>query len=402
MNVNKIREDFLVLNRKIEGKDLVYLDNAATSLKPKSVIDAITSYYTEHTANIHRGVHTLSQEASEEYELAHKNIAKFVNASEEEVIFTKNATESINLIMYSLLNSNFFKKGDKIVTTIMEHHSNIIPWQYLEKKGLVNLEFVNINKNYEIDEEDFRKKVKGAKLVSISGASNTIATQNDIVRLGKILREENKTAIFGIDGCQTAPHKKIDFKKLNIDYIVFSGHKMLMPTGIGFLIAKKEFLEKNEPFLFGGDMISQVALHSSEWNKLPYKFEAGTPHIASAYGINAAIKYLEKIGLENIEAHEKKLVKLCIDELDGKNGIKIYGPKNDNHGGIILFDSKLNCHDLATLLNDQGIAIRSGMHCAEPLVSSLNKEGLARASFYLYNTEDEVRFFIEKLKDILE
>jgi cysteine desulfurase / selenocysteine lyase len=399
MNVNKIREDFVVLNRKVNGNKLVYLDSAATSLKPKQVLDAEKKYYETSCANVHRGVHEMSQEASIEYEKSHEVVANFINAGKEEVIFTKNTTESLNLLMYSLRNGNFFKKGDTILTSDLEHHSNIIPWQYLEKKIGIKLEFVKLNNNFEIDLEDFEKKSKGAKLVSISGASNTVSTHTNLKEIEKITHQNN--ALLCVDGAQLIPHQTFDFKKSNIDFLAFSGHKMLAPTGIGCMIGKKKILSEMEPFLFGGDMITNVSKHSATWNNLPSKFEAGTPNIAASYGMNAAIKYLEKIGMENVKKQEQKLTNLCINELEKMN-VTVHGPKNENQGGIVLFDcKKINCHDVATILNDDGIAIRSGMHCAQPLVSSLNSEGLARASFYIYNTEEEVMFFIKKLKELI-
>jgi len=301
MNVNKIREDFIVLNRKVNGNKLVYLDSAATSLKPKQVLDAEKKYYETSCANIHRGVHEMSQEASIEYEKSHSVVANFINADKEEVIFTKNTTESLNLLMYSLSNGNFFKKGDKIVTSDLEHHSNIIPWQYLEKKLGIKLEFVKLTNNFEIDLEDFEKKSKGAKLVSISGASNTVSTHTNLKEIEKITHENN--ALLCVDGAQLVPHETFDFKKSNIDFLAFSGHKMLAPTGIGCMIGKKKLLSEMEPFLFGGDMITDVQKHSATWNNLPSKFEAGTPNIAASYGMNAAIKYLEKLGMNNVKKH---------------------------------------------------------------------------------------------------
>jgi cysteine desulfurase / selenocysteine lyase len=400
MNVNKIRKDFVVLNKKINDNPLVYLDSAATSLKPKQVLDAEKNYYENSCANVHRGLHEMSEEASMEYEKSHKVVADFINADKEEVIFTKNTTESLNLLMYSLRNGNFFKKGDTILTSELEHHSNIIPWQYLEKRFGINLEFVKLNNDFELDMNDFEKKASGAKLVSISGASNTVSTHTDLKQIEKITHQTD--TLLCVDGAQLVPHESVNFKKLNIDFLAFSGHKMLAPTGIGCMVGKKDLLNDMEPFLFGGDMITSVSKHTASWNHLPSKFEAGTPNIAASYGMSAAIKYLENVGMDNIKQHEQKLTTLCINELE-KLGVSVYGPKNKNQGGIALFDcGKINCHDVATVLNDEGIAIRSGMHCAEPIVSSLNKDGLARASFYIYNTEDEVIFFISKLKELLE
>jgi len=403
MNTIEIRQDFPVLQRKIKGKPIVYLDNAATSLKPKQVIAAERNYYENVGANVHRGLHILSEEASREHESAHETVAKFLGAKKEETIFVRNATEGMNLVMYSLMNSNFFNKGDKIVVSKMEHHSNIVPWQFLEKKIGVKLEYVGLLNNYELDMNDFEEKVRGAKLVSITGASNTVATLPNIRAIEKKSHKEG--ALVHIDGAQLVPHHEVNFGSMNIDFLSFSGHKMLAPTGTGALIAKKKLLETLEPFMFGGDMIHSVQWHTSSWNTLPNKYEAGTPNIAGSYGIKAAVEYLKNIGMGNIAKQEEKLTKLAIEEMSNINSIKMYCPKDEKkQGGIILFEStKLKAHELAMALSEsENICIRSGMHCAEPLVSSLNKEGLARASFYFYNTEDEIKFFAKSLRNVLE
>lgn len=403
MNVDKIREDFPLLKRKIRGKNIIYLDNAATSLKPKQVIDAEINYYENISANVHRGLHILSEEASREHEAGHETVAKFIGAKKEETIFVRNATEGLNLVMYSLLNSNYFKKGDKIVVSKMEHHSNIVPWQYLEKKIGVKLEFVELNKDYTLDMNDFESKVKEAKLVSITAASNTVATLPNIREITKKAHSEG--ALVCVDGAQLVPHHEVNFSQMDVDFLTFSGHKMLAPTGTGALIGKKKLLEANEPFMFGGDMIHSVELHKSSWNTLPNKFEAGTPNIAGSYGIKAACDYLKRIGMNNIAKHEEQLTKVALEEIGGIDSIKIFGPMDPKkQGGIILFESTvLSAHELAMALSEaENICIRSGMHCAEPLVSSLNKEGLARASFYLYNTEEEIQFFAKVLKDTLK
>ena len=402
MNTNQIREDFPLLKRKIKGKKIVYLDNAATSLKPKQVIAAEVNYYENISANVHRGLHILSEEASREHEAGHETVAKFVGAKKEETIFVRNATEGLNLVMYSLLNSNYFKKGDKILISKMEHHSNIVPWQYLEKKIGVKLEYVELNKDYTLNMNDFEEKVKETKLVSITAASNTVATLPNIRELTK--KAHNNGALICIDGAQLVPHHEVNFGALDVDFLTFSGHKMLAPTGTGALIGKKKLLEANEPFMFGGDMIHSVELHKSSWNSLPNKFEAGTPNIAGSYGIKAACEYLRKVGMNNIARHEEELTKIALEEMSKIDSLKIYGPLDSKkQGGIILFESTLlSAHELAMALSEsENICIRSGMHCAEPLVSSLNKEGLARASFYLYNTEEEIQFFAKKLKEIL-
>jgi len=402
MNIEEIRDDFPLLKRIENGKPITYLDNAATSLKPKQVIDAVVHYYEKECANVHRGLHLLSEEASIKYEESHEKIAKFINAKKEECVLTKNTTEGINLVMYSLLNSDFFKKGDKVVVSKMEHHSNIVPWQFLERKHGVKLEYVEMLDNYEMDMDDLAEKVKGAKLVSLSGASNTVATRPDLKRIEKLVHKEG--ALFCIDGAQLVPHQEVNFKSLNADFLAFSGHKMLAPTGVGVLIAKKEHLEKFEPFLYGGDMIQEVKLHTSSWNSLPYKFEAGTPNIAGSYGLREAIDYIKKVGYKFIDRQEKLLTKLCIEEMEGIDSVQMYCPKDVNkQGGIVMFEStKLAAHELAMTLSEmENVCIRSGMHCAEPLVSSINKDGLARASFYFYNTEEEVMTFIKALKETI-
>lgn len=402
MDLASTREDFPILSRRIGGETLTYLDNAATSLKPMQVIEAEKKYYESECANVHRGLHILSEEASRVYENSHEVVGKFLGAKKEEVCFVKNTTEGLNLVMYSLLNSNYFKKGDKIVISALEHHSNIVPWQYLSKKIGTKLEFVELTENFEIDMNDFEKKVKDAKLVSFSGASNTVATLPDIKTIEKKAHKEG--ALFCVDGAQMVPHKEVDFKSMNADFFAFSGHKMLAPTGTGALVAKKNLLEKFEPFLFGGDMIQEVRRESSSWNELPYKFEAGTPNIAGAYGMIAAVNYLQKVGLNNIEKHEEELTKQTLDNLLEIKEIELFCPKDaKKQGGIVLFGSKkVSAHDIAMALSENAsICIRSGMHCAEPLVSTLNKEGLARASFYFYNTQEEIEKFTKSLKEVI-
>jgi len=325
-----------------------------------------------------------------------------LGAQKGEVCFTKNTTEAINEIMYAFYNSDKIKKGDKIVVSKMEHHSNIVPWQFLEKKVGAKLEFVELDKNYQLDMSDFEKKVKGAKLVSITGASNTVASLTDIRAIEKMAHKEG--ALVAIDAAQLVPHKKVDFRSLNVDFLAFSGHKMCGPTGTGALVAKKKLLEELEPFLFGGDMIHSVSWHESSWNELPYKYEAGTPNIAGAYGLKASMEYLGKIGFRDIEAQEKKLTKLCLEELSKIKGVTTFCPRDsEKQGGIVMFGcDKLSAHDTAMALSEsENICIRSGMHCTEPLVSSLNKDGLARASFYFYNTEEEILKFSSSLKEVL-
>ncbi|MFA5357760.1 MAG: SufS family cysteine desulfurase [archaeon] len=403
MNVEKIREDFPVLQRKMGGKKIVYLDNAATSLKPKQMIDAVNHYYSNVGANIHRGLHKLSEEATRAYEESHEKVGKFVGARKKEVVFTKNTTESMNLVMYSLMNSNYFKKGDKIVVSKMEHHSNIVPWQFLEKKVGVKLEYAGLDENYELDMGDFEEKARGAKLVSVTGASNTVATFPNLKEIEKKAHKEG--ALFCIDGAQLVPHKEINFGAMKADFLAFSAHKMLGPTGTGALVAKEKLLNDLEPFMYGGDMIHSVSWKEASWNELPYKYEAGTPHIAGAYGMSAAVDYLKKIGMREIEKREKVLTKLALEEIGKIDSIKMYCPQDEEkQGAIVLFNSeKVSPHDLALALSEtENICIRSGMHCAEPLVSSLNSEGLARASFYFYNTEEEIMLLAKTIKEVVK
>ncbi len=400
--MNEIREDFPVLNRKIDGKKIIYFDNAATSLKPIQVIKAITEYYEFGTANIHRGLHKLSEEASIKFEKAHNKTAEFFNAKKEEFVLTKNTTEAINTVMYSLYTSDFFEKGDKILVSKAEHHANLVPWQMLEQKGLIELNFVELNEDFTLDLEDLENKLDSkTKLIALAHATNTTASINPIQKIGKIA--EDNESLFLVDGAQTAPHMEIDFHKLNADFFAFAGHKMLGPSGTGGLLAKKELLEKFNPFLYGGSMIHSVELHKSSWNKLPWKFEAGTPNISGMIGLGKAVEYLSKIGMNKIRKHEKELTKYALDKMHEINGIKFYCPENEEKQvGTILFEIEgIEAHDLAITLDEfANIAVRSGMHCAEPLVSTLNDKGLDRASFYLYNSKEEIDVFIEALKTI--
>ena len=404
MNVEKIRGDFPVLQRKIDGKPIVYLDSTATSLLPNQVLDACCKYYKESKANIHRGVHTMSEEASKVFDEATRATAKFINAKYEETIFTRNTTESINTVMYSLFFDNHFQKGDEIVTTIMEHHSNFVPWQFIRDGLGVELKVVEIRDDFTLDIEDLQSKVTDkTRLVAVSSASNTIGTINDTREIVKIAHE--KGALCLVDGAQSVPHDETDVRKMDADFLAFSGHKMLGPSGIGVLYGKQELLEKMPPFLYGGDMIREVTVEKSEWNRLPFKFEAGTPHISGAYGMEAAVKYLQNIGMREVRNHEKEITKYTLEKMHEIKGIKFYCPQDvEKQGGVILFEVQgLEAHDLALSLDElENVAIRSGMHCAQPLVSRFNKEGLARASFYVYTSKEDIDIFIKTLKQVSE
>ncbi|RDD52548.1 cysteine desulfurase [Nanoarchaeota archaeon NZ13-N] len=402
-DVYKIREDFPILKRKIRGKPLIYFDNAATSQKPRQVIEKIREVYENHYANIHRGIHTLSQEASELYENAHKDVAKFINAKDwREIIFTRNTTESTNLIAYSY-GLNNLKRGDKIVITIMEHHSNIVPWQFVSKKTGAKLEYVFLE-NYRLNLDELKKRVDDkTKIVAVTHMSNVLGTINPIKEIIEIAHE--KGAIVVIDGAQSVPHMKVDVKRLDIDFLAFSSHKMLGPTGIGVLYGKKEILEKMEPFLYGGDMIKDVDMYDAVWNDLPWKFEAGTSNIVDGIVFSETIKYLERIGMENIENYEKTLIKYFLDKyLEIKNEkIKLIGPEEEKDRGSVfsfVFES-YHPHEAAKILDLEGIAVRSGYHCAHPLMKYLGifeKGGTVRASLYLYNTKEEIDRFFEVIK----
>jgi len=398
VNLDKYRKDFLVLKKN----KIIYFDNAATSLKPRPVIEKMNYYYENCPANIHRGIHQLSQEASVIYEETHEKLSKFFNCKPEEVILTNNSTDSLNQIMYMLYNSNYFKKGDEIITTVYEHHANIVPWQFLAKKLGVILKFVEINNDYTYDLEDLEKKItKKTKLITVAQISNTTGVIAPIKKISEIAKKNN--CLFVIDGSQSAPHIKIDFKKTGADFFVCTAHKMLGPTGVGLLIGKKELLEKFSPVRFGGDMIKHVTFKNSTWNDLPYKFEAGTPNISGAFGFSSAVEYLEKVGLDNILKQDKKLLEYAINEILKIEDLVCYNPLDiKKQGPILLFNLKgINCRELSTLLDQtKNIATRAGMHCAEPIVSRFDKNGVTRASFYFYNTREEIDVFIDTLKFI--
>ena len=402
-DVYKLREEFPILKRKINGKNLIYFDNAASTQKPRRVIEKIKEVYENFYANVHRGIHTLSQEASEEYENAHKIVADFINADFEEVIFTRNTTESINLVAYSYALNNL-KKDDEILISVMEHHSNLVPWQFVSKKVGCKLKYVGLNENFEVDLEDLKEKISPkTKIVSITHISNVLGSINDIKEIIKIAHENE--AIVIIDAAQSAPHLKLDVKKLDVDFLAFSSHKMLGPTGIGVLYGKKEILEEMEPFIFGGDMISDVDFYSAIWNKLPWKFEAGTPNIADAIGFAEAIKFLEELKMENVEKYLNELTKYFLEKFRELKSFRIVGKLDEkNRAPIFSFvHENLKAHEVAKILDLEGIMIRSGFHCAHPLMRYLNLYdvgGTARASLYIYNTKEEIDYFVEVLKKL--
>jgi len=400
VNSYALRNDFPIFKKKINGKELVYLDNASTTQKPYSVIDSITDFYTNYNSNIHRAVYQLAEEATELYEQSRKKIANFINACPEEIVFTRNTTESINLIAHSWARSNL-KKDDGIVITELEHHSNIVPWQILCQEIGTRLEYVGIDENGFLDLEQMIELIssKKVKLVSLSHMSNVLGTIAPIERIIKIAHEHGIPVI--VDGAQSVPHMPVNVKNMDCDFLVFSAHKMLGPTGVGVLYAKKEFLEKMRPFMGGGDMIKEVFKFHTNYNEVPYKFEAGTPNIADVVGFGAAIDYLEKIGMENIRRHEISLTEYALDSILSLKYVTVYGPRDPKYrGGVISFNiADIHPHDLATIMNDHGIAIRSGHHCAQVLMQRLDVPATSRASFYIYNTKEEIDKFVNAIKE---
>ena len=400
VNSYELRNDFPIFKKKINGKDLVYLDNASTTQKPYSVINSITDFYSNYNSNIHRAVYQLAEEATELYEQSRKKIANFINVRPEEIIFTRNTTESINLIAHSWARSNL-KKDDVIAITEIEHHSNIVPWQILCQEIGTRLEYVGIDESGFLDVEYLIELISSrkVKLVSISHMSNVLGTIVPIERIVKTAHQYDIPVI--VDGAQSVPHMPVDAKNLDCDFLVFSAHKMLGPTGVGVLYAKKELLEKMKPFMGGGDMIKEVFKFHTNYNEVPYKFEAGTPNIADVVGFGAAVDYLEKIGMENIRKHEIYLTEYALESMQSLKYITIYGPMDSKfRGGVISFNiADIHPHDLATIMNDHGIAIRSGHHCAQVLMQRLDVPATSRASFYIYNTKEEIDKFVNAIKE---
>ncbi len=400
-DVYKIREDFPCLKRKIRGKDLIYFDNAATTQRPKRVIEAVKEFYENYNANVHRGVHTLSYEASVKYEEAHQKVAEFISAnSMQEIVFTRNASEALNLVAYSI-GIHWLEEGDEVITTLMEHHSNIVPWQMLRKVKKIKLHYVNVLDDGTLDLEHLEKLLNNkTKIVTFTLASNFLGTITPAKEIVKIVRNKSD-ALIVCDGAQAVPHFKVNVKEIDCDFLAASGHKMAGPTGIGFLYGKKEILEKMEPFLYGGDMIFEVTTEGATWNELPWKFEAGTPDIAGGIGLSAAIDYINEVGIDNIEKHEKELTDYALSKMKEIEDIEIYGHKGQKALGIISFNIKgIHPHDIAGICDEEGIAIRSGHHCTQPLMRHFGIENSARASFYLYNTKEEIDKFVDVLKEV--
>ncbi|EEU7816862.1 cysteine desulfurase [Listeria monocytogenes] len=399
IDIQKIRADFPILAQEINEKPLAYLDNAATSQKPKQVIEALTHYYEFDNANVHRGVHTLAARATDAYESARGKVAKFIHAREvAEIIFTRGTTSAINLVVDSYGEANI-EAGDEIVISYLEHHSNLIPWQQLAKRKGAVLKYIELEEDGTISVEQAKKTIgEKTKIVALAHVSNVLGTITPIKEIAAIAHQFG--AVILVDGAQAVPHMEVDVVDLDADFYAFSGHKMMAPTGIGALYGKRELLDAMEPTEFGGEMIDFVELYDSTWKELPWKFEAGTPIIGGAIALGAAIDYLAEVGLNNIHAHEQALASYAIEEMSKIEGITIYGTNDaSKRCGLVTFNLEgAHPHDIATILDEDGIAIRAGHHCAQPLMKWLDVSSTARASFYIYNTKEEIDALIDGLK----
>lgn len=400
LDAKKIRRDFPIFSRE---KKLAYLDNAATTQKPECVIEAEAEFYKSANANVHRGLYKISEAATQIYEEAHGKVARFIGAGGmQEIVFTRNATESLNVVAGSI--GRNLKAGDEVVLTLMEHHSNIVPWQQLQRKG-VKLRYVGFGRDGKLDYEELKQCIgKNTKVVSFVHASNVLGCINNAKEICRIAHENGAIAV--VDAAQSAPHMRVDVQKMDCDFLAFSAHKMLGPMGVGVLYGKQDMLLEMDPFLYGGDMIRSVGKFEASWNELPWKFEAGTPNVAGAVGLSAAIGYLEKLGMENVRKHEEELASYALKRLSEIKGLEIYGGKNaKGRLGVISFNvGGLHPHDVAALLDEEWIAIRAGHACAQPLLAHLGVNAVCRASFYVYNSKEEVDRLcvaLEKAKEIL-
>ena len=390
LDIEKVRSDFPILRRTVHGKRLVYLDNSNTTQKPRAVIDALVDYYSRHNSNVHRAVYALAEESTESYEGARRKVAGFVGAPAKDLVFVRGTTEATNLVRFAW-GETHVKKGDLLVSTLMEHHSNIVPWQLLAKRKKATLKFVGLRPDGTLDMESLENLLKESpKLVAFTHCSNVLGTINDVAKICSKARAAGATTL--VDGAQAVPHMPVDIRSFGPDFYAFSGHKMLGPMGIGGLLAKKELLEEMEPFHGGGEMIREVFLDHSTWNDVPYKFEAGTVNVADAIGLGAAIDYLSGIGMAKVREHEVKLLDYALRTLAELKGFQQYGPLDlKKRAGVISFNfADVHPHDLATILDEEGIAIRSGHHCAQPLMRWLDVTAASRASFHVYNSYDDV------------
>lgn len=403
---DKLRKDFPILYQEVHDKPLIYFDSAATSQKPQQVLDTLLAYYQQDNANVHRGAHSLSSRATDAYEGARDKVAKFVNAaSRDEIVFTRNASEAINLVAYSwgLANLN---KGDEIILSVMEHHSNIVPWQIIAQKTGAVIKWIQINEEEALDLDNYKSLLSDkTKLVSVVHVSNTLGVINPVQEITELAYKYGAKVL--VDACQSVPHMPINVQQIGCDWLVASGHKMCAPTGIGFLYGKKEILDSMPPFMGGGEMINDVYFDRSTYNELPHKFEAGTPAIGEAIALGAAVDYLSNIGMDNIHNYEAELTAYLFKKLETIDNLKIYGKKPDANGegraALAAFNVPgIHASDLATLLDHEGIAIRSGHHCTQPLHRLFDASGSARASLYIYNTRDEIDRFVVALQETID
>ncbi len=399
LDVARIREDFPILKRKVHGVPLVYLDNAATSQKPRQVIDALVRYYENYNANIHRAVHTLGEEATAAYEGAREKVRTFINApSAESVIFTRNTTEAINLVAYSWGRANI-SEGDEILLTQMEHHSNLIPWQQLAKEKGATVRYVPVTPQGTLEVNGLENLFDArTKMMALPHVSNSLGTINPVEKIAAEARSRGVMLL--VDGAQGAPHLPVDVQAIGADFYAFSSHKMLGPTGVGVLYGRRELLDEMEPFLGGGEMIRKVTFEGATWNDLPWKFEAGTPNIADVIAFGTAIDYLNDLGMDNVRQHEAEITAYALDRMGSIPEIILYGPPDAaKRGGVVSFNFPgLHPHDIGTVLDTHGVAIRSGHHCTQPLMRCLGISGTARASFYIYNTPQEVDALVDAVK----
>ncbi|WP_135827533.1 aminotransferase class V-fold PLP-dependent enzyme [Halorussus halobius] len=403
LDVERRREDFPILQREFDGQQVVYLDNGATTQKPDAVVDAIADYYRTYNANVHRGIHQLSQEASIAYEEAHDTVAEFVGADgREEMVFTKNTTEAENLVAYAW-GLNELGPGDEVVLTEMEHHASLVTWQQIAEKTGADVKYVPITDEGYLDMEAAADLITDdTEMVSVLHVSNTLGTVNPVADLADLAHDHD--AYIFVDGAQAVPNRPVDVEAIDADFYAFSGHKMLGPTGIGGLYGRKELLEGMEPFQYGGDMIRKVTFEDVTWNDLPWKYEAGTPVIAQGIGLAAAVDYLEDVGMDAVRRHEERLAGYALDRFAEFDDLTVYGPTDpEDRGGLVAFNlDGVHAHDLASIMNDHAVAIRAGDHCTQPLHDVLGVAASARASFYLYNTTDEIDELLEAIDSARE
>jgi cysteine desulfurase/selenocysteine lyase len=401
-NVDSLRRDFPILSRKINGKPLIYLDSAATTQKPNAVIDAISNFYRQNNANIHRGVYALAEESTEMYEIARRRTAQFINApSSDTVVFTRNATEGINLVAHSWARK-FLKAGDEIVLTALEHHANFVPWYLLSKERGVKIKVAPLDPATQVDMDAYHQLLTGGKvkLVAATAMSNVLGTITPAKEMARLAHDAG--ALFLLDGAQSVPHMKTDVQDLGCDFLAFSAHKMLGPTGVGVLWVKSKVLDTMDPFMGGGEMISVVSVENTTWAEAPMKFEAGTPNYADTAAFTAALDYLEKLGMDQVRAHEKKMVAYALKRLSERDDLTVYGASDpEKQGGAISFNHKIvHAHDVGTILGEAGVCVRVGHHCAQPLMKALGCSSTARASFYIYSTESDVDALMAALDNV--